>query len=1049
MEALFYLETIEEEDEKEFSKMETLNPRNIPVIAITPDDSDNLIESHLHEQIEDMPVTDIEDMLEEELKGASSVINEDTDIEDFDVEDENIDQYFFDEGRTVHVNDSLDYCGFFDESFRVEGDYSKKVKSTKSQFVSEFSEPHEEDQKQLTDVEDIAGSDIDIDVVTYDDDEKVLDKLLDDHNHVIDISDKINRSPSPAATPQLSPVFSPYHSDQKTSQRKPSRLHLAPTACNYDYMTESELLVSDCEPSKKDDKKRKKLHKLKSDKRHLRKSKQESSTYCKPDHHGDSSTEDDATYKSNSPDPNLLLPETHLEVVLTDQEEILLSGNDFSKSPSSPHVLQTNDDRIDVYTDVELFESEIETYIRPKSPEPSDEENALPEPTRLMTIVKEEASGKIVDVNFPLGDAEPDGLYNPLKESLSDVEIFEADVDDLEENTDTYIGRTPTPILNNIEGGIIETAERSIVLSPKKNQHRYDFKTDTEELDLLEVTKTEKRRKNKIKPKSVAELNIELSNLAILTDTEELNLSDQDIPRRLSHPTITRPGEDDNQLTDVDDIYLSNEDEEDARRTRAYSLTPDFIHEFTGDTITTAKENDRPLSFEQKSQILAVEISIPRLVRTPDIPGAQYTDTEDVPGSADESFLENGPEIKVVEDDSFESTVHMSQSRKMDFECNEEMLHAKNAGSVRESHTDVEDVEDDEIRYIRDLRILDDSSRFCVCANTNESVCICFAKPINELSIDWQDGIGKEAETGTKKSIALKTTCSLNNVNRTCSKIITFQVASRSHSLVAQQISSKNLVVMSLFFKPRTGPCIKIPYVDFCLQIRSSGVRTEIKIHLLRNSPQSSNMSYFYIYIPKQFKIDGILDENIKPKHMKRKRPNFLTIRSLSGDLMLPGNITSYKDTSINVSELVSKFEFFSKIINNEDKEEKQEEQVVKDTTTKRKPLVDIASLKDRSISPERLKPSSIKDSPAYQAIKKTKEPEKSNSIEKVENVGRITERISIFEKLAESSEGYLKKPNSHLRRTVSFPSRKINCQGKTFYFFWWWSDKISSSNIL
>uniref|UniRef100_A0A8D8XRA5 Uncharacterized protein n=1 Tax=Cacopsylla melanoneura TaxID=428564 RepID=A0A8D8XRA5_9HEMI len=1040
---LFYLETIDEEadeEEKDISKMETLKPRNIPVIAITPDENDDFIESNIDCQfVDEMPVTDIEDMLEEDLKGATSGLDDDTDVEEFELaEDENVYQDYFDEAKALPIEDSLDYCGIYNENVRVQGDSSKKFNLIKSQSMSDLVD---EDQKQLTDFEDIAGSDIDVDGVGYDEDENVLIHILDDHNHVTDISDKINRNLSPAGviTPDLSPKLSPKQGTQKISQKKSSsiRLHLTPSTSNYEYMTESELLLSDCESFKKEDKRRKKLHKLKGEKRHQRKTKQmELGISRKPDH-GYSSTEEDATYTSRSPDSSLLQPEATSDAVLTDREEIIFSDYDNSRN-LTPTTLDVNQDKLDALTDVEVIESENESFVRPKSPEPTDEESTLPEPTRLMTIVKEESSGNIVDVNFPLGDAELEGLYNPVKDTQSDVETFEVDLEvNFEEDTSRFIDRTPTPVLN-IDGGIIQASERSIILNSNKKQHRYED---------VDTCKTEKRRKCKQKPKSVAELNIELSNFNILTDTEELNMSDIETPRRLSTPTVTRYGNDDNPLTDVDDIYLSNEEEEDIKRSRAYSLTPDFIHEFTTDTITTAKENDCPLSFEQKKQILGVDISVPRFVRTPDIPGAQQTDTEDMVGSGDE-VTETGHETKLVEDDSFESSVHMKQSRKLDFESNEEMLHVKN-GSLREFHTDVEDVdEDDDVRLIHDLRVWDDKSKFCVCANTNETVCICFAKPGNELTIEWQDEKERAAETGTTKSIVLKTTCSLNCPSRKCSKLISFQVASRSHSLVAQQISCTNLVVMSLYYKSRSGPCVKIPYVDFCLQMKSSGVRTELKIHLLKNTVYTPNISTHYVYIPKQFKIEGLFAEKPLYKSTDRKKHNFLTVRSLSGDLLLPGNITYYQDTTINVSELVSKFEVYSKTTENvTNKAVKEETSAL--NQNKITPIVNIACLKDRSISPERLRPSSIKQLPAFLAIKKAKEPEKdtivssvdqthkeykaqtATSLKKVDHIGRITDRINIFEKLAETSGGDLKRSKFLLRRTISLPARKRNCRDK------------------
>lgn len=1013
--------------------METLKERKIPVIAIIPDETEDLTLSDVQNQfIEDLPLTDTEDILEENLKGVESFYNDDTDIEEFEIaDDENVHVHYIDEARVVSIEDSLDHCGMYDESFQVKDGSSKKMNLIKSQSVCEYVYQEEEDLKQLTDYEDIVGSDFDNDDVAYDEDEKVLIKILDDQNHVIDISDKLRKSPSEAAlTPQLSPKWYPsYCPDRSTSQKNVNRPNLTPTPSNNDYRTECELLVSDSESFKREDRKRKRLHKLKSDKRNQRKTK---SLEIGPRQiyeivpHGDSSTEDDITFKENV---NLLTITTQTDS--TNREEIILS----SKEKEQYLLPKAQGDKVELCTDVVIIETENEVYVRPKSPEPSDEESALPEPTRLMTLVKEESSGKTVDINFPLGDAQPDGLYNPVKDSLSDVEVFELE-NNVVEDVCTFRYPTP-PILDNLEGAIIESSERSIVLSPTKKA--YNSKVTTSEKECFQ---TEKRRKNKCKLKSVSEMNIELSNLNVLTDTEELYLSDVEIPRRVSHPTVSREI-DDNPLTDIDDICFSNEEEEELKRLRSFSLTPVFLNEFTGDTFTTAKENDCPLSCEQKRQILDVELPHSRLVRTPDIPGAQHTDTEDIVGSADESFLESGPEIRVVEDDSFESTVHMKQSRKMDFESNEEMMHAKN-GALRESHTDVEDVEDDDIRLIHDLSILENESKFCVCANTNESVCICFGKPLNELTIEWDAQEGKNAEKGSKKSIILKTTCSLNYSNQKCSKVISFQVDSSSHSLVAQQISSKNKVVMSLFYNPRNGPFLRIPYVDFYLQIKSSSVRTELKINLLRNEFYYRNISSFYVHIPQKLKIQGNLRDSPPFKFPNKKRQNYLTVRSLSGDLVLPGNITFYKDTTINVSELVSKFEVFNKdsFENVNLKGEEKQNPAKLSSPVKIKPLFEIDSLKDRSINPERLKPSSIKNSPAFKAIIEIKETTSEDNDEKVKIGGRITEKIGLFEKLSKTSDGILKRSSHHLRRTLSFPSRKGIHGGKKYllkYIFWWW----------
>lgn len=1025
-EALFYLETIEEgdEDEKDYLtfNMEMIKQRKIPIIAITPDKNDTLTKADVQNIfLDDMAHTDTEDIFEEDLSAVTTVTDDDTDIEEFEgAKDETSDRDCYDSARADLFQDSLDYCGIYDESFRVKDGSSKRINLIKSHSVSEYVDQEGEYVKQLTDYEDIIGSDIDNDIIAYEEDEKILIKLLDDHNHVIDISDKLQKSDSPAATtPQLTPKWSPTRCfDKKLSQTKTNTLYITSSASNYGYITESELLMSDSEAFKKDDRRRKKLHKLKGDKRHQRKSKSLElgalPSFCNNVAlHGDSSTEDDVTHKEVSSCTHSLHPETPEVTKHSYQEELFLTANE--REP----IKRKLEDHL---TDIELFETENDGYIRPKSPEPSDEESGLPEPTRLMTLVKEESSGKIVDLNFPLGDALPDGLYNPVKDTLSDIELFEVDNNMIE---DTFTERCPTPVLNLIEGGIIESCERSIILSPIKK--RCDFKLDITDLDS---PKAEKQRKIKSKPKSVAEINIELSSLNILTDTEELNLSDLETPRRLSHPIITR-GNDDNPLTDIDDVDLSDEDEEGFRRTRSFSLTPDFINEFTGDTFTTSKENGCPFSCEQKRQILSLNIPHSRGVGTPDIPGTQQTDTEDIADSADETFLEAGHEIRVVEDDSFESSVHIGQSTKMDFQSSEEIIHMKDGG-LRETHTDIEEVEEDEIRLIHDLRILDTKSKFCVCANTNETVCICFEKPLNELTIEWEDEKGSASEKGTKKSIILKTTCSLNHSKQQSSKVISFRVDSSSHSFTAQQISSKNQVVMSLFYSPRHEPYLKIPYVDFYLQIKSSSVRTEMKINLLRNVLFFTNISYFHIHIPQQLQVKGvIIEENKSLKYFRRNRPNYLTVRSLSEDLVFPGNITFYKDTTINVSELVSKFEVFSEDCEHKSSTIYDKSKIITDSAVIRKPLVNIASLKDRSTSPERLKPSSIKNSPAFKVFREVKQSKIEVNAKKIEILRGITEKISIFEKLAGTSNRNLKTSPPCLRRALSFPSRKKYIPGK------------------
>uniref|UniRef100_A0A1B6JHT6 Uncharacterized protein n=1 Tax=Homalodisca liturata TaxID=320908 RepID=A0A1B6JHT6_9HEMI len=440
--------------------------------------------------------------------------------------------------------------------------------------------------------------------------------------------------------------------------------------------------------------------------------------------------------------PSLLVPPT-VNIYSTDTED-LDGESDVDMSKSLLYV--NSPDHDGGITDTETFEGEEEIY-RPKSPEPSDDEDSqlLPEPTREMILMKEDPSGRPVSVVLPLGNAEPGGLTAPqveLEGGISEIEDMVTDDDDVSFHT-----RDPclTPEISDIEGEIIHTSE---VMKVQKKKLKVlgdglpEPLTDTEDL-FLSVSGKRKRSKAKLKIALESRPNDIRQDV---TDTEDLVFSDADNPQQ---GMLSIPHDENDPVTDVDDVDVSGEEEIMQDFQRSSAVTPDHLKEL-GDSYTTLKEGSGPFTEEARQNFLSLS-SIPTINTispSPDIQFTINTDTEDMVTSADEDGFSRAetmtPYDAGLELEDHSSYVYMKHTRKFDLDAPEEAMHVKGAIDITEANTDVEDLgmsEDERPRPPEQLSVNDTVDQVCVCLNSEvegeESVCVCVNKEHGGLSLVW------------------------------------------------------------------------------------------------------------------------------------------------------------------------------------------------------------------------------------------------------------------------------------------------------------------------
>lgn len=772
----------------------------------------------------------------------------------------------------------------------------------------------------------------------------------------------------------------------------------------------------------------------------------------------------------------LLLP-PQVNVYTTDTED-LEEYTDIDQSMSFLNIhIPKHDGGL---TDTEDVEDE-EDFFRPKSPEPSDDENSqvLPEPTREMILMKEDPSGRPVSVVLPLGNVLPEGLKPAQAEfdgGVSEVEDMMTDDDDLL-NTSAQ-EPCPTPDLSDFEGGTIHSCE-AIKVQKKKlkvfGEGLPEPLTDTEDIFLSACGK---RRRSKVKSK----LGLEVKSTDLkqdLTDTEDIIFSDAENQHK-SSLTISHETE---PVTDLDDVDLSGEEEaQDFQRSTA--VTPDYIRELGGDSYTQLKEGSGPFSDEARQNFLTLS-NIPVIMTispTPDILFNMNTDTEDMFTSADEDGFSRAetmtPYDTGVELEDQSSFVYMKHTRKFDLEAPEEAMHVKGAQEIHDTYTDVEDLggisEDERPKPPEQLFVNDTVNQVCVCLNSEaedeDSVCVCVSKEHGGLSLVWnsKNSTDTKQHRGTlsvqltsHKHPLLVQRFTRSLISRedwapfyiknpyvidsstTSSKLLktstSFMAKNNKYLLIEDHVDS-NYLSFYLYIESVSKP--SVVKVVFKLSISLTPVGFATKVVISQRNPFPSNIAclvvYYFKTLPlplecfetKFFHFDNTKNvahrnTNDLPivKEVVRKTKRKVQNRAWSGSDILETQIEDFersKPKSVSVSKLISRFEYLSIGSTDEDYLEKyvpfevkeltvvqKDEQINSETVQDKeldllnhkakiqpnvvdnplpekelvkfsystksgstfKPIIPIIPLKDRSVSPCRLDPASIRDSPAFKAL--------------------------------------------------------------------------------
>lgn len=725
----------------------------------------------------------------------------------------------------------------------------------------------------------------------------------------------------------------------------------------------------------------------------------------------------------------------------------------------------------DVFTDVELFEDEIyDERFRPKSPEPirdDDIDSGLPDATREMILIKEDDSGRPVAVVLPLGNAKPSGLIPPdieIEPGTSEVE--ELSTDDDEDQT----VKCPTPELPDIDGGVIQCCE-IVKVHKKKSEILFDNQaepvTDTEDIFLAG---SKKRKKIKTKQKLISEVKVAKDIKHHLTDTEEIELSDHEIPVSQRNTNLNIALFETEPITDIDDMNMSGDEEEILDKHRSISVTPDCLREFSCETITTQKEGNGPFSEEVMQQFLAISNSLPMINTVAPTPeSVLYTDTEDMFTSADEDGYSRAEIMTsydgVIELEDHSSVVYMKHTRKFDIEAPEEAIHIKGSTDIRESYTDVEELgfsEEEHPHPFDNLSINDTEKQVCVCFNSGvdeeDSVCVCVGKGQGELSLVWnsKNATGSGQHEGIH-SLILTTKqgfpCSSFILNKELRSEILSSTDQNSRTLhletylnifqcnkylssKEQTIDGKSIINMYFGYNDKHE---QDAILSFNHNVTSNGYITELtKImpivlfenisFLILNKQKCFDISDFSLKLCDKYgysdtnKPVNVISEFIFNNKQEKKNKKKIKNRAWSGSILLNSteseiNFKLSKLKSQSVSKLISKFELLpyssnivktsdiqmnsienelnqnhknndkvsiveNKVINNEKQFLKRNQGIIvtnkrdqakEDTSFKLnntfKPIIQIIPLKDRSVSPCRLDPAPIKESPAFKAL--------------------------------------------------------------------------------
>lgn len=775
---------------------------------------------------------------------------------------------------------------------------------------------------------------------------------------------------------------------------------------------------------------------------------------------------------------SLLLLPPQVNVYTTDTEE-LEEDTDIDKPMAFLNIhMPKHDGGI---TDTEDMEGDEELF-RPKSPEPSDDENSqvLPEPTREMILMKEDPSGRPVSVVLPLGNVVPGGLKPPHAEfdgGISEVEDMMTDDDDI--LVPSTQEPCPTPDLSDFEGGIIHSSE-AIKVQKKKLKVLGDGLpeplTDTEDLFFSACGK---KRRSKVKSK--VGLEVKSTHLKPdLTDTEDIIFSDAENHHK-SNLAIPQ-AQDTEPVTDLDDVDVSGEEEnQDFQRSTA--VTPDYMRELGGDSYTQLKEGSGPFSDEARQRFLSLN-NIPvikRLSPTPDIQFNMNTDSEDMITSADEDGFSRAetmtPYDTGLELEDPSSVVYMKHTRKFDLDAPEEAMHIKGAQEIHDTYTDVEDLgvsEDERPKPPEQLFVNDTVNQVCVCLNSEvedeDSVCVCVSKEHGGLSLVWNSKNSTDAKQHrgiisvqltshkhpllvqrfTRSLISredwapfyIKNPCVIDSSTKSSKLLKTrtsFTVKNNKYLLIEDHVDS-NYLSFYLYTESVSKPSVVKVVFKLSIGLTSLGFATKVVICQRNAFPSNiaSLVVYFFKTLPMPVELfetkyfhynstKSVCDKNTNDlpivTEVVRKTKRKVQNRAWSGSDILDTQVEEFevsKPKSVSVSKLISRFEYLSSSSTDEDGSEKyipfetteslvvkkdeetnsetvlekekdilnheasiysnvvdlplsEQEQVKFSCSTKPnnafKPIIPIIPLKDRSVSPCRLDPASIRDSPAFKAL--------------------------------------------------------------------------------
>lgn len=680
-------------------------------------------------------------------------------------------------------------------------------------------------------------------------------------------------------------------------------------------------------------------------------------------------------------------------------------------------------------TDIEDFsDDELE---RPVTPTPPDDEldTDLPEPARKLILVSEDQEGRPVSVVMPLSDNYVGGLFNKLDVGgVTDVEDYAASGDEAGEMSP----KAESPELPEHDESVVEATE-CVKTEKKKKQGRniLETLTDSEDIFLDEGKEGRRRRARNKAPEKMGDfLAVEGAGSRGGTDVEDLELSDGEGSRGLE---IIRPEPEGGldvsfeEKTDVEDIVASTAEESDGDE-RELSVTPYAMREMVGERVIF-KEGD--------GEIIVRDIEWHEEESSVDEDENHDTELDDVIASSEETGTIRDVltpiGFKFTLDEGSESSVHIQHTSKMDYDTAEEAVHLKEFVDLRESHTDIEDVDEDggqsfgsrqktfESTDASDhISVVEDSTNTCVCVSIgNSNMCVCVGKTYGELSLwnesrnsSWPLDSDDEPEGNSEKlektpwKTPIDTSIKLDQSSLSSNKM---------------RVSARNPV-------------------DKCLHVCSSTLQdvTEKKVFetVVSYDIVGPGISQYYIPFPKTLELPT---KAVGFSRMKAK----IKDRSLSESILLKKPLESegdLKEVKCNsVSKLIQRFECLTTSIeknetSNSEESDKEDEEFVPYKTVMEmnqenffKPIVQFECLKDRSISPRRLEPKSVQTLPAFQVLSGTLSLTVINQESQNPKNGNYTsvpikDRLTLFENMAnpklarQASFEQTKKPKSCVR---------------------------------